>query len=119
MDELGPRGPRAELPPPPPATVGPLSWVHVDRVRSRLYAASYVDIELQSIDDIADMGADADSAYAFLKSGGFVRGALELVDNIGRDERLDRMRALLESRATPDGVLFPASAWLVTARRAG
>ena len=108
-----------ELPPPPPASVGPLSWVDADRVRGLLSAAGYTDIELNSVDDTADMGADADAAYAFLKSGGFVRGALEQVGNERRDERLERMRTLLESHATPDGVLFPASAWLVTARRAG
>jgi len=108
-----------ELPPPPPATIGPLSWVDADRVRNFLSAAGFSDIELNSVDTTADMGADADAAYAFLKSGGFVRGALELVENQGVDERLARMRSLLESRATPDGVLFPASAWLVTARRAG
>lgn len=108
-----------ELPPPPPAEVGPLSWVNPDRVRGLLAAAGYADVELTSVDDMADMGSDADAAYTFLSSTGFVRGALEQVGNEGRDERLARMRALLDGRATPDGVLFPASAWLITARRAG
>jgi SAM-dependent methyltransferase len=108
-----------ELPPPPPSDVGPLSWVDADRVRGLLAAAGYADVELTSVDDMADMGPDTDAAYTFLSSTGFVRGALEQVGNEDREERLARMRAVLERRATPDGVLFPASAWLVTARRAG
>ena len=63
------------------------------------------------------MGADTDAAYEFLNSDGFVRGALEQVGDEGREERLARMRSLLDSHATPDGVLLPASAWLVTARK--
>lgn len=108
-----------ELPPPPPSEVGPLSWVNADRVRGLLAGAGYADVELTSVDDMADMGPDADAAYAFLSSTGFVRGALEQVGNAGREERLARMRLVVERRATPDGVLFPASAWLVTARRPG
>ena len=104
-----------ELPPPPP--VGPRSWADPDRVRGLLSAAGYADIELASVDDMADMGADADAAYEFLNSDGFVRGALEQVGDEGREERLARMRSVLDSRATPDGVLLPASAWLVTARK--
>jgi SAM-dependent methyltransferase len=107
-----------ELPPPPPSEVGPLSWVNADRVRGLLTAAGYEDVKLTSIDDMADMGPDTDAAYAFLSSTGFVRGALEQVGNDAREERLARMRAVIERRATPEGVLFPASAWLVTARRA-
>jgi SAM-dependent methyltransferase len=107
-----------ELPPPPPSDVGPLSWVNADRVRGLLAAAGYTDIELTSIDDMADMGPDTDAAYTFLSSTGFVRGSLEQVGKDGREDRLARMRTVLEHRATPDGVLFPASAWLITARRA-
>jgi len=108
-----------ELPLPPPAPVGPLSWADADRVRGVLTGAGYGDIELSSVDDMADVGADADAAFAFLKSGGFVRGILEQVGAEGQDERLGRMRAVLESHATPDGVLLAASAWLITARRTG
>ena len=107
-----------ELPPPPPSDVGPLSWMNADRVRSLLAAAGYTDVELTSVDEMADVGPDTDAAYAFLSSTGFVRGSLEQVGNDGRDRRLAQMRAVLERRATPDGVLFPASAWLITARRA-
>lgn len=107
-----------ELPPPPPSVIGPLSWVNADRVRGLLAGAGYADVELTSVDDMADMGPDTDAAYTFLSSTGFVRGSLEQVGNDAREERLARMRAVLERHATLDGVLFPASAWLVTARRA-
>lgn len=106
-----------ELPPPPPAEIGPLSWVNPDRVRSLLAAAGYTDVELTSVDETVDMGPDVDAAYTFLSTTGFARGALEQVGNEGREERLARMRAVLEGRVTPEGVLFPASAWLVTAHR--
>jgi hypothetical protein len=104
---------------PPPAPVGPRSWADPDRVRDLLSAAGYADIELGSVDDMADLGADADAAYELLNSDGFVRGALEQVGGDRREQRLTRMRAVLDSRATPDGVLLPASAWLVTARLPG
>jgi SAM-dependent methyltransferase len=104
---------------PPPAPVGPRSWGDPDRVRGVLSAAGYADIELTSVDDMADLGADADAAYEFLNSDGFVRGALEQVEAGRREEGLARMRGVLESHATADGVLLPASAWLVTARLSG
>lgn len=107
-----------ELPPPPPSDVGPLSWANGDRVRRLLTAAGFAGVELTSLDDMTDMGADSDAAYAFLSRTGFVRGSLEQVGSEGREQRLARMRTVIERRATPDGVLFPASAWLVTARRA-
>jgi SAM-dependent methyltransferase len=108
-----------ELPPPPSAPVGPRSWADPDRVRGLLSEAGYAEIEFTSVDDIVDLGADPDAAYAFLNSDGFVRGTLEEIGNDRRAERLARMRAVLESRATPDGVLLAASAWLVTARFPG
>lgn len=104
---------------PPPAPVGPRSWADPDHVRALLSAAGYVDVEFCAVDDMADLGADADAAYEFLNSDGFVRGALEQVGADHREERLARMRGVLESRATPEGVLIPASAWLVTAHLPG
>lgn len=112
------KGPRTalapELPPPPPG-VGPFGWANPDLVRAVLSDAGFAEIDLASIDGVADMGPDVDAAYRFVSSVGFVRGLLEQVGPDGRDERLARLRAELESRATPDGVVFPASAWLITA----
>jgi trans-aconitate methyltransferase len=102
---------------PPPAGKGPFSFADADRVQQVLSDAGFRDIVLTSVDELADMGADADAAYAFVSSLGRVRGLLEQVGGDRRDERLGRLRAELASRATPDGVLFPASAWLITARR--
>jgi SAM-dependent methyltransferase len=104
-----------ELPPPPPG-VGPFAWADADLVHTVLSDAAFADIAITSLDGMADMGADADAAYAFMSSLGFVRALLEQVGPDGRDERLARLRAELTNRVTPDGVLFPASAWLITAR---
>jgi SAM-dependent methyltransferase len=106
-----------ELPPPPPG-VGPFAWADADRVRTVLADAGFTDIAFTSVDDTADMGADAEAAYAFMRSLGLVRGLLEQVGADGQEERLARLRAQLAEHATPSGVLFPASAWLITGRRA-
>jgi len=112
------KSPRAalapELPPPPPG-VGPFAWANADLAHAALSDAGFGDIDLTSLDGVADMGADVDAAYRFMSSVGFVRGLLEQVEPESRDERLARLRAELERRATPDGVVFPASAWLITA----
>jgi SAM-dependent methyltransferase len=105
-----------ELPPPPPG-VGPFSWADGDRVRAVLSDARFGDIDLTSVDEMTDLGADADAAYAFMRSLGLVRGLLEQVGTDDEDERLARLKGELERRATPDGVLLPGSAWLITARR--
>jgi SAM-dependent methyltransferase len=105
-----------ELPPPPP-NVGPFAWADADLVQTLLAAAGFRAIDLASIDLMADMGADVEAAYRFMSSLGLVRGLLEQVGGDRREERMARLRAELQSRATADGVLLPASAWLITARR--
>jgi SAM-dependent methyltransferase len=105
--------------PPPPADVGPFAWANAEMVRDVLSAAGFADIDFTSIDAVADMGADPDAAFTFMSSLGLVRGLLEQVGGADADERLARLRAELERRTTPDGVLLPASAWLITARRTG
>lgn len=107
-----------ELPPPPPGA-GPFAWADAHMVGGILSDAGFADVDFTSIDVMADMGADADAAFTFLRSVGFVRGLLESVGVESQDERLARLRAELERHATPDGVLLPASAWLITARSAG
>jgi SAM-dependent methyltransferase len=105
-----------ELPTPPPDAPGPFGLAAASRAESLLAAAGFAEVSFESIDEPADMGASADDAFAFMSSLGITRGLLEDLDEAARADGLDRLRAAISDHETPEGVLFPASAWLITAR---
>ncbi len=93
-----------------PAT-GPFALADADRVQHLLRAAGFADVGLVGIDRLVDVGRDAVDAVDFY-AGTF--GASLPGDAV--DAATADLRQALEPFATPDGVLLPASAWLVTAR---
>jgi SAM-dependent methyltransferase len=106
-----------DLPVPPPDAPTPFSMADPDRVRSTLTEAGFRDIELEPIDEPIEMGTDPDDAFTWVCTLGMVEGLLQDVDDAGRAHAMDNLRALLEARATPEGVLLNTSAWLITAVR--
>lgn len=106
-----------ELPTPPVGAPGPFGLADPDRVVEVLTAAGFVDVEVESVDESCDMGRDADDAYAFMSTVGVARGLLQDLDEAARTEGLSRLRQAIDEHETPDGVLYRASAWLITARR--
>jgi len=107
-----------DLPTPPPDAPGhPFSLADPDRVRSILGAAGYDDIELDPVDEPVDLGADADDAFAFFSTNGMVRWLLEGVDDAGRAQAFDNLRAAFKEGETEAGVLLGSSAWLIRATK--
>ena len=106
-----------ELPEPAPGAPGPFQLVDGDHVRRILDEAGFVAVDLQSVDEPVRFGADADDAFAFVRTMGMVKGLTQDLDEPTREQALDGVRAMLAAHETDDGVLLASSAWLVTARR--
>lgn len=107
-----------QLPEPPPDAPGPLSLARPEYTRGVLEAAGFAAIDLQPVDEPLEFGKDTDDAYAFAQTAGIVEGLTKDLDDATRADAMDRLRAMLAVHETPEGVLLPTSAWLITARRA-
>ena len=98
-----------ELPTPPPDAPTPFSLADPDRVRARLSAAGYRDVDLQPVDEPVEAGDDADHAYAFFSTVGIVNGLLHDLDDAQRAEGLENLRTAFKEAETADGVLLGSS----------
>lgn len=105
------------LPEPPPDAPGPFGLARADHVRAVLGEAGFEGVELESVDEGVWLGADADDAWAFVRTMGIVKGLTQELDPGDRERAFDEVRSMLASAAGPDGVVFASSAWLVTASR--
>jgi len=101
-----------------PTASAPAAFSLGDRAATTrlLSAAGFASIDFAEVQEPAFYGADIEAAHEaivalFLADGG-PSGA-----NPASDETLRRLRALLQSHLTADGVLFDSCAWIVTARR--
>ena len=106
-----------DLPTPPPDAPTPFSLADPDRVRTRLTAAGFDDIQLDAVDEPAELGDDADDAFAWFSTVGIVNGLLDGIDEAGRAQGLDNLRGAFKEAETSEGVLLGTAAWLITATR--
>lgn len=106
-----------DLPEPPPDAPGPFSFADPDRVRAILTRAGFDDVVLDGRRELMGFGDDADDAFRFMAGLGFVRFVLRDVDDAARSAALAALRSSIDAHETPDGVLYPSAAWIVTARR--
>ena len=106
-----------ELPVPPPDAPSPFALADPDRVRTILESAGFQDIDLEPIDEVVDLGADASDALAFATMMGVVEGLTHGLEPAQRAEAMSNLANLFHEHETPDGVLFASAAWLITARR--
>ena len=102
---------------PPPDAPTPFSLADPERVRGILGAASFANVGFQPIDEPIEFGSDADDAFAFVSKLGIVEGLTQDLDDADRAEAFAELRKTVDAHAGADGVLFGASAWLITARR--
>jgi SAM-dependent methyltransferase len=106
-----------ELPAPPPDAPGPFSSADPARMRSVLTAAGFGDVGFDGVAEPMYFGATAESAFRFVSGLGFSQFLLAGLDGSARTGALDALRASIEAHATDAGVLYPAAAWIITARR--
>jgi SAM-dependent methyltransferase len=99
------------VPPGPATATGPFALADADLVQRILRAAGFPDVSLTGIDRLVEVGRDPDDAVDFYAA---TFGA-SLPPDVAGAATAD-LRHSLTPFTTPDGVLLPASAWLVTAR---
>ena len=104
-----------ELPTPPPDAPGPFSLSDPNTVRSVLSASGFEDIDCEAVEAPMWFGDTADDAHRFVL--GLLGWMLEGLDETGRLQASDDLRATLSAHATPEGVAFGSSAWMIRATR--
>jgi len=101
---------------------GPFSMADADTVSEQLKIAGFEDIALRRCDLPLRIGNDLEHAVEFNMALGPAGEVLRLwgerVDEI-RPEIAARLRECLADFETPDGILAPASTWIVSARAPG
>lgn len=106
-----------DLPGPPPDAPGPFSMADPERVRPVLTASGFADVAFEAVDELMWFGHSADEAFRFVAGMGFTSFMLRDLAEESRERALADLRASLDAHATPEGVLYPSAAWIVTARR--
>jgi SAM-dependent methyltransferase len=106
-----------EVPMPPPGAPSPFALSEPDRVRAILDEAGYREVDLVGHEEPMYFGPDAPTALRFILGLGPIRMMLHGVDAYRRAGIENGLRASVERHTTPDGVRYPSSAWVITARR--
>jgi SAM-dependent methyltransferase len=81
-----------------------------------LSAAGFASIDFAEVREPVFYGPNVSAAYDATVELFLAKPAPDVAET-AVEERLQRLRALLEAHLTPDGVLFESRAWIVTARR--
>jgi SAM-dependent methyltransferase len=105
-----------QLPEPPPGVPGPFGLADAEHVRRVLGAAGFIDIRLDAVEEPTVLGVDADDAFAFVSTVGVTKGLTQDLDPDSEARALEALRRTLIEHETDAGVLFAASAWLITGR---
>lgn len=105
------------IPVPPSGAVGAFGFADSDRVRGILGDAGYIDINFEVINEPIELGSNADDAFGFVSTQGFVKGLIQDLDDAGKAQALDALHRILVAHDTGHGVLLDTSSWLITARR--
>jgi SAM-dependent methyltransferase len=110
------RAAAAHLPAPPesdPLAPGPFAFADGDRVRRILADAGFSAIKVRRFDTAVGGNSLEDSLRLALGMGPL--GKLLRENPEARPKASEAVRRLLEGYATPDGILLPASVWIVGA----
>ncbi len=100
---------------------GPFSMASPDLVSAQLLAAGYQRIGFERFDTLVRIGADIEHALEFAMALGPAGEIMRLAGDEARrrePEVIAALRRVLEPFVTPEGVLAPASVWIVSARAA-
>lgn len=106
-----------ELPIPPPDVPTPFALADPVRVQNILGSAGFDSVELEPIDELIHLGADAADALEFAKTMGIVEGLTDGLDVETRAEAMSNLADLFHESETADGVLLASASWLISARK--
>jgi SAM-dependent methyltransferase len=100
----------------PPEAPGPFSLADPDRIRAVLDVGGFAAVGIDEVAHPMWLGDDVDEAVAYATTQAFARMLFEGKPPELIDRAVAGVRTAFERIAGPDGVVLPASAWLVTAR---
>jgi ubiquinone/menaquinone biosynthesis C-methylase UbiE len=104
-----------DLPVPPAAAPGPFAQADPQAAQAVLAGAGFTHIELDGLREPMWFGSDAEDAHRFVL--GLMGWMLADLDDHGRGQALDNLRATVTAHDTGHGVLYQSAAWLIRARR--
>jgi SAM-dependent methyltransferase len=102
-----------DLPGPPPDAPHPFALADPKRAAQLLSGAGFSSVGVDAIAEKMRFGSNADEAIEVIR--GPMGWLLDTLDEAPRQEVLRRLRAALEARTGPDGVLYGSAGWLLTA----
>jgi len=105
------------FPKPEVSKPGPMGLADSDFTRRVLTDSGFDAIDIQPIERQVSFGSDQESAFGFLTSLDFTKGALEPLTDEERQIALASLRVAISEREESDGVWFGSAAWLISATR--
>lgn len=102
---------------PAPATDDPFSLADPATVQAILTVAGFTEITFTDVHEPIYYGPDTASACDAVLGLQMTKDLLADLDAARTEHALDRLRAILATHNTGDGVWFDARAWIITARR--
>lgn len=100
-----------------PGAPGPFAFADPDRVRGLLAAAGLADVTVEERCADLRMGATVDDVVDFFERTEIGRDVIGRAEPPRAAAAWVAVRAALDERMTPDGVVLGGAAWLVRARR--
>jgi SAM-dependent methyltransferase len=98
------------------SAINPFSLGDTTIATELLSAAGFVSIDFTDVREPVFYGPNVDKAFDSLVELYVVKDALARIGE-AHDKALQRLRDLLESHMTTEGVLFDSRVWIITARR--
>jgi ubiquinone/menaquinone biosynthesis C-methylase UbiE len=102
---------------PSAATEQAFSLGEPSALQQLMHAAGFVDVTLDDVREPVFYGPDSASAFALVSHFDLVQHPLRALPDAAREPARARLRALLASHQSDDGVWFDARAWIVRAHR--
>jgi hypothetical protein len=99
-----------------PNAPGPFAFADGERLRGILAGAGFAEVALTAHDDHMFAGLTAEEATDHALETGLLSRAIAGASDDLRDAVRARVQPAIERYLTPDGVMPPAAAWLVSAR---
>ena len=102
---------------PAPPAVDPFSLADPATVERLLTAAGFIEIQLTDVREPVYYGSDAEAAYRAVLSLWATGGSLADLDTTQSERAFQRLRTMLATYQTADGIWFDSRAWIITAHR--
>ncbi|MEO8363319.1 MAG: methyltransferase domain-containing protein [Ilumatobacteraceae bacterium] len=105
------------LPVPPIGAPGQFGLANPDHVRRILGDSGFTKANFELVTEPIGFGADAQDAFSFIRTQGFVRGLTQDLDDASKAQALDALHRTLVDHQTDGGVFLQTSSWIITAQR--